>query len=158
MKRTAAIALLVLSAVAVGFVLGDRSWRRLRFLGGPKAIVPKVPSGLGHFRLTELPPFASGLYYYRDGFTDVDEYLSFVLPPDRASEFLASYLKANSLPAVKDTSTIPRWVLGMASGETWDGRYWFSNLAELDQIYYGKYLFLGYSASKNRFYLMNWNE
>lgn len=158
MKRRIVIALLVLSAFGAGFILGDRSWKRIQIFFGPTVIVPNVPSHLGYFRLAHLPPFCSDPYFFREGFRDVDEYLSFVLPPDRAREFLAAYVKENELPATEDPAAIPRWVLGMPGQEKWDGRYWFGSFSELDEIYYVKHLFVGYSASRNRIYLMNWND
>ncbi len=84
--------------------------------------------------------------------------LSFVLPPDRAREFLAVYVKENKLPAAADPAAIPDYVLGMPGQEKWDARYWFGSFSELDEIYYVKHLFVGYSASRNRVYLMNWND
>jgi len=156
--KKALVGLFVSGAFAAGCILGDRPWERMQRLFRPVVIVPKLPDSLHHFQLTEIPAFSSNHYFFREGFGDVDEYWSFCLPPDRAEEFLKAYVETNNLPLVEDTSEIPDWVLGMTEQDEWDSRYWFSAYRELDQIYYKRFLFCGYSADRNRLYLMNWNE
>ncbi|WP_417745560.1 hypothetical protein [Rosistilla oblonga] len=152
------VLLFVCLAFAAGFILGDRPWERIRERFGPFVISPKLPRELYHFHLEEIPEFSSDHFFFRDGFTDVDEYWSFCLAPDLAEAFLKAYVEKSQLTVVEDTNDIPDWVLGVKEQDEWDGRYWFSDYRELDQIYYKKYLFCGYSADRNRLYLMNWND
>ena len=152
------IILLVVLAFAVGFVLGDRSWLRMRFSFGATVITPRLPDSLDHFRVSGIPAFSSQHYFYREGFGDVDECWSFCLPPEYAKKFLAAYTKKTGMPLIEDTSDIPDWVIEITEQDTWDGRYWFSAYSEFDQIYYKDHLFCGYSADKNRIYMMNWND
>jgi len=155
MKKSLVI-LLVGCTFAMGVIVGDRSWERLRIFA-PVVIVSQVPSEVHHFRLAAVPPFSSDHYYFRDGFADVDEYWSFCLPLAEAQTFLTEYVQQNRLPQMTDMSGLPEWILGAKSPE-WDDRYWFSGFDELDQVYYEKSLFCGYSVERERLYLMNWNE
>lgn len=155
MKKPLVI-LIVSCAFAVGIIVGDRSWERMRIFA-PVVIVPRVPSEINHFRIGELPSASSDHYFFRDGFTDVEEYWSFCLPPTEVEAFLTAYVQRNRLPQMTDTSELPKWILGARSPE-WDDRYWFAGFDELDQVYYEEFLFCGYSAKRHRVYLMNWNE
>jgi len=158
MKKT--LALLLIGCVFVaGFVLGDRSWKRMRLFSPvviqPQPLSPDCPT---HFQLAEVPPFSSDHYYFRVGYSDVDEYWSFCLPPEQAKAFLATYVDRLNLPRARDPGAIPDFVLGSTGQPEWDDRYWFSGFGELDQVYYRRFLFCGYSADRNRVYLMNWND
>ena len=124
----------------------------------PKVIVPTPLPALFHFGLNVLPEYSSQHYYFRSGFTDVDEYLSFQLPPELAREFIAEYVRDTQIPKSTNYSQIPEWVLGRITHEGWDSKYWFSSFDQLDEIYYMKYRFCGYSKERNRIYLMNWND
>ncbi len=150
--------LLFVLVFAAGFVLGDQSWKRLQVF--PPIVFkpqPPLPHDIHHFRTSQIPAFSSDHYYFREGHTDVNEYWSFCLPPERAAAFLIDYIATTKLQPVKDTSQIPTWVNESQSAK-WDQRYWFGDFEELDQIFYEKYLFCGYSAKHNRVYLMNWND
>ena len=155
MKKSLVI-LLVGCTFAMGVIVGDRSWERLRIFA-PVVIVSRVPSEVHHFRLAAVPPFSSDHYYFRDGFADVDEYWSFRLPPEQAESFLASYVQQNHLSRLEETKELPMWILGASKSE-WDEGYWFGDFEELDEVYYKEFLFCGYSAKRGRVYLMNWNE
>ena len=154
------LVLLLIGCVFVtGFILGDRSWERMQ-LFAPVVIKPQTLTSdhLSHFLIAEIPPFSSDHYYFREGFPDVNEYWSFCLPPEQVKEFLAAYIERAKLPLIKDPSEIPEFVLGMPGQQEWDNRYWFRGFDELDQVYYERSLFCGYSANRNRLYLMNWDE
>ncbi len=112
---------------------------------------------LSHFNV-EIPKFSSEHFLFRDGFGDVDEYWSFVLPPDLARKFVDSHVDRMRLPRVDDMSGIEECVLGGCEHEDWSGEYWFDRFEDLTEIYYEKYYFCGYSEKKNRIYLMNWND
>jgi hypothetical protein len=124
----------------------------------PTVITPPPLPDLTHFRIQGFPEHSSKHYFFRSGFTDVNEYWSFQLPPDQAGSFIKTYVSANQIPALSDTSAIPEWVLGNIRHERWDHRYWFTSFEQLDEIYYQKYLFCGYSRKAKRIYLMNWND
>jgi hypothetical protein len=153
------IVLLIVCVFVAGFVLGDRSWERMR-LFRPVVVTPQtlMPDHLSHFLLAEIPPFSSDHYYFREGFTDVNEYWSFCLPPEQVKSFLSSYTERAKLPLAEDSNEIPDFVLGPKGQSEWDNRYWFRDFGQLDQVYYKRFLFCGYSADRNRLYLMNWNE
>lgn len=159
MLKKTLVVLLIVSVFVAGFVLGDRSWDRLR-ISKPVVIKPDTPVSdeLSHFMLAEVPPFSSEHYYFREGYPDVQEYWSFCLPPEQAKAFLTAYVDRAKLPLVEDPSEIPDFVLGSKGLQEWDNRYWFNGFDELDQVYYKRFLFCGYSADRNRLYLMNWNE
>ena len=115
MKKSLVI-LLVGCTFAMGVIVGDRSWERLRIFA-PVVIVSQVPSEVHHFRLAAVPPFSSDHYYFRDGFADVDEYWSFRLPPEQAESFLASYVQQNHLSRLEETKELPMWILGASKSE-----------------------------------------
>jgi hypothetical protein len=151
------ICFLVGLALLIGFAIGDRSWQRLQIFEA-LVIIQEQPSEIACFRTDGIPAYSSKHYFFKHGFTDIDEYWSFQLPPDRARNFITKYVQANQLKVIKDTSRLPKWILGQIRHGKWDNRYWFSSFNQLDEIYYKKYLFCGYSIEKNRIYLMNWND
>ncbi|MCD4728951.1 MAG: hypothetical protein K8R46_14940 [Pirellulales bacterium] len=154
-----------LTGLVVGLILSAVDWEAiLPFSDTTYGIAsPDIEESydLMHFR-TNVPKFSSGHFFFRTGFGDVDEYWSFVLPPERARAFLDSYVKKNALPTISRNTNFPAYISIRINGsydhKDWRSDLWFDSLADLSEVYYKKYLFCGYSAEKNRIYLMNWND
>jgi hypothetical protein len=119
---------------------------------------PDLQSYELHYFGTEIPPFSSRHFFFRSGFGDVDEYWSFVLPPDQARDFIDTYITENNLlPATSETA-FPSGVDITYEHEDWKRDLWFTSFSDLSEIYLAEGLFCAYSQEKNRVYLMNWNE
>jgi hypothetical protein len=149
-----------LTGIIIGWLFGAIDWKKGcdPFSTGTWGIAsPAIEPHISHFE-TKSPPFSSDHFLFYDGGPDVDEYWSFVLPPEYARVFLDTYVKKNSLSAVSPDTKLPDWITRSTDHKDWRADLWFRSTAELSEAYYKKGLFCGYSAEKNRIYLMNWTE
>ena len=155
---------LALSVVMVGVLLfAGMLYSAWQFKKGfePRIEVQKDP-----FRATctfgcnseGAPPFSSRHFYYESGFTDLDCFWSFELPPDLARQFLNDHPTGRLLVSPNDRSKIRSCVKGRQIPEELRAEYWFNSFSDLDKVYYREFYFCGYSSEKNRIYLMNWND
>jgi hypothetical protein len=147
--------------VIVGLFFGTVEWKRA-FNPFSTAIwgisPPDIESHISNFH-TKCPQFSSSHFFFRAGGPDVDEYWSFVLPPDQARVFLDSYIKKNSLLAISQNNDLPIWITqSYKDHKDWRSDLWYNSLADLSEAYTTKGLFCGYSAEKNRIYLINWDD
>lgn len=142
----------------IGVFIGHYPWENLLIDFKSKVITPNLPTNITHFGLSELPEYSSKHYFFKIGFQDVTEYWSFVLPPKLAEAFILKSIKEMHTSKNNDPKEIPKFIIGMPKQEKWHQEYWFSSLDDLNEIYYRKYFFCGYSKKTNRIYLVNWND
>ena len=142
----------------IGIFLGHYPWGKLLIDFKPKVITPTLPKSITHFGLSELPKYSSRHYFFKIGFQDVTEYWSFVLPPKLAEAFILNYTKEIKKSKNNAIKEIPKFIIGMPKQDKWNQEYWFSSFEDLDEIYYQRYFFCGYSKKANRIYLVNWND
>lgn len=146
--------------IIIGLFFGAIDWKRAfnPFSTATWGIAsPNLEHKISHFN-TKSPQFSSDHFFFFDGGPDVDEYWSFVLPPEYARVFLDSYIKSNSLPAMSPDAKLPEFVYPSFNHKDWRSDLWFKSVADLSEAYYKKGLFCGYNAKKSRIYLMNWDE
>lgn len=159
MKKVILIGMLLGATFSAGFILGDHSWKRLLFMEGPLVYTPPRFYTKTNVRLHEIPDYGSEVFCFQTGFGEVNQYVSFRLPPELAESFVRTYVEECGFPTnTVKTAEIPPWVLGQTAMEEWNPEYWFPSYDALDQVYYQEHLFCGYSKKKNRIYLMGWNN
>ena len=118
----------------------------------------------GYGKKTGLPEGSSRHYFFMKGFKDVDGFWSFQLPPDQMETFVREYVGKRGIPPV-DPGDLPSTVTHPMSKKfadwfhEWRPEYWFSNLSELDAVYFkrGEWngYFAAYSKKNGRVYFMN---
>lgn len=153
----------IVLTLIVGFVC---ALPHIKFLDCTIVDTP-VERRLDHFGYYKgVPEGSSQHYFYRDGFTDTDEFWSFKLPPDQMEGFIRDYVSRHRIPKASEKlpSAVTRALRpSFQKCEKWEAEYWFEDFADLDAMYAetaegGIGEFAAYSKKNGRVYLMNWNR